>query len=124
MMTQQDNMHTSQDLKPLTIRRQGRSIRVRLQDRYVLLGDLDEIQEAVTRMLEEIEHPEVVVDLGEVAYLPSSGLGMLIALHRRVARRRGRFRLVNVKSDEVRDLLSISRVDEVLEIGSDRATLS
>jgi anti-anti-sigma factor len=59
--------------------------------------------------------PRVVVDLSEVHFIDSSGLGALIALHQRAADVGGELTL-RAPSDAVRRVLDLTRTGPVFEV--------
>jgi len=87
-----------------------------------LRGELD-MEHAYTfdeelRRVEEREPPTLVIDLRELWFMDSSGLGRLLAARRRA--RRARRRLVLVRgSAAVQRLLAMTAIDESFEIVSD-----
>lgn len=56
----------------------------------------------------------VVVDLRDVSFLDSSGLGAIIALHHRVRAQGGRMQLVC--GDVTLPLVRLTRIDQVIEV--------
>ncbi|NWG12168.1 MAG: STAS domain-containing protein [Acidobacteria bacterium] len=60
-------------------------------------------------------HRQIVVDLKNLPYVDSTGLGRLIRAHISVRQSGGRVRLCNV-TPRVMDLLKLSRLDTVLDI--------
>jgi anti-sigma B factor antagonist len=90
--------------------------------RIALRGELD-LNHAYTfdeelRRIEDGRPPCIVLDLRELSFMDSCGVGRLVAARRR-ARRAGR-RLVLVRGGRaVQHLLSLSGVDEMFEIVGD-----
>lgn len=85
----------------------------------VLSGDLD-VYAAVSfeeRLVGSVtpEDRDVVVDLAEVRYVDSSGLGTLVALRKRLERE-GKKMILARPSEEVRKLLELVRLTKVFEI--------
>lgn len=58
----------------------------------------------------------LVVDLSEVAYLDSSGIGLLFNLSRRLSRRRQGLAVVAPNQAPVREILDVTGVSAVLEV--------
>lgn len=58
---------------------------------------------------------EIIVDIETVSYIDSAGLGLLIAIHREVARRGGRWALVGASAQAVR-LLAVTQADHFLPL--------
>jgi anti-sigma B factor antagonist len=90
--------------------------------RIALRGELD-LNHAYTfdeelRRVEDGQPPCIVLDLRELSFMDSCGVGRLVAARRR-ARRAGR-RLVLVRGGRaVQHLLALSGVDEMFEIVGD-----
>jgi|WetSurMetagenome_2_1015567.scaffolds.fasta_scaffold177479_1 anti-sigma B factor antagonist len=81
------------------------------------------IDRMATRLKELIEtaiEDRFLVDLGPVAYLSSSALGMLLGMQRRVVQRKGRLRLAGI-NDEVMEVFRITKLDTVFDIYKDEA---
>lgn len=57
----------------------------------------------------------LLLDLGEVRYVSSAGLGALIAFHRKVRAAGGRFALANT-THAVREVLTLTRLDKLLDV--------
>lgn len=73
--------------------------------------------EALRREIEPIlerDVPRVVIDLGRVSHLNSPGLGVLVGLHARCARRGGWMRVARIGS-RVRDLFLITKLTMVFD---------
>lgn len=65
-------------------------------------------------------HPAVVVDLSGVAFIDSTGLGELVGAHKALVEKGARLHLA-ASNERVRRLLSITGLDEVLDVHPDRA---
>ena len=92
---------------------------------FVLSGQL--AHEEGTRQLREALTAAVtdgarlcLLDLRNVTYLDSSGVGSLVALFRHVTRRGGQFKLLS-PSPAVRRVLGISQLTRVFDIFDDEA---
>jgi anti-sigma B factor antagonist len=62
----------------------------------------------------------VLLDLTDVKYVPSMGLGTLVMVNRKLKDNGQRFALVGVQP-EVRNVLSLTRLDQLFEMHPDRA---
>jgi anti-anti-sigma factor len=58
---------------------------------------------------------ELIVDIEAVPYLDSAGLGLLVAIHREVARRGNRWALVGASAQALR-ILSVTQADHFLPV--------
>jgi anti-sigma B factor antagonist len=63
----------------------------------------------------------IVLDMGEVTYVDSSGLGELVASHTAVTRAGGKIKLLNLNKG-VNDLLVLTKLSTVFESFKDEAT--
>jgi anti-sigma B factor antagonist len=86
---------------------------------FKLRGSLDlatapTVRAALGEALEK-QSRELIVDLTQLEFLDSTGLGVLIGAHRRAAEHGGRFRLV-VKEGPISRLLNITGLIAVFEV--------
>jgi anti-anti-sigma factor len=72
-------------------------------------------RERLLAMADRVFDGEMHVDLGRIEYLGSIGLGLLVALHRRVALTNGRLVLVNVAADLL-GVFRLTRLDTILDV--------
>jgi anti-sigma B factor antagonist len=61
----------------------------------------------------------IVFDLGDVEYIDSAGLGMMVLFHGELGSRSGKLRLCGV-NPRVRSLLALTRTDSFLSIDASR----
>lgn len=80
--------------------------------------DFDGFKDEI-RQLIDAGFARVVLDLGDVPWVNSSGLGMLITAHHSLAANAGTLKLCNV-SDRVVGILAVSRLERVFEVHPDR----
>jgi anti-anti-sigma factor len=82
---------------------------------FRLRGRFDAAQEKTAqRVFEQIEG-DCTLDCAELAYISSSGLGLLVALEKRLEKRGARARLLNL-NPHIRELLAMAGLDRVLYI--------
>ena len=75
-------------------------------------GDLT-LRDAVDRALKE-GHATVLLNLTDVSYMDSAGIGELVACYKRVLERNGKMKLVN-PAGRARDLLALTKLDEYFD---------
>lgn len=63
-------------------------------------------------------HTHLEIDLSQTTFVDSCGLGALVALHKAVAARDGKLRLLNPQP-AVRQLLELTRLNHVFEVVSE-----
>jgi anti-sigma B factor antagonist len=64
---------------------------------------------------------KILLNLGDVSYIDSSGLGQLVSTFTTVRRQNGELRLFNL-NNKVHDVLQITKLYTVFEISDDEAT--
>jgi anti-sigma B factor antagonist len=67
------------------------------------------------RELSRADHKKILLNLGDVTYMDSSGMGMLVSVFATVTNQGGQLKLMNVTS-RVKDLLLITKLYTVFEI--------
>jgi len=82
-------------------------------------GELDirsapDLRAWLTKALDDGAH-QLVIDLAQVAFMDSSGLGVLVGAHKRLARLGGRLSVVGV-SEPVGRLLSVTGLSRVFDV--------
>ncbi len=75
-------------------------------------GDLI-LREAVDQAMKEGQG-NLLLNLQEVSYMDSAGIGELVACYKRVLERKGRMKLVN-PAGRARDLLALTKLDEYFD---------
>jgi anti-sigma B factor antagonist len=66
------------------------------------------------------EHKKILLNLGDVNYIDSSGLGHLVSAFTSVRKQEGELKLLNL-TNKVHDLMQITRLYTVFEILEDEA---
>jgi anti-sigma B factor antagonist len=87
----------------------------------ITLGEGNVMLREIVRELAEKGNKKIVLNLGEVQYIDSSGVGELVKTHTTVRNRGGQFRLVNLNK-RVNDLLQMTRLSAVFDIERDEAS--
>ncbi len=73
------------------------------------------LREQISGELEKISGtPKILIDLGDVARIDSSGLGTLVACHVSVVRKDGRIGLINIGTD-IQNLIVMGRLITIFE---------
>jgi anti-sigma B factor antagonist len=72
----------------------------------------------IVRELADKGNKKIVLNLGEVQYIDSSGVGELVKVHTTLRNQGGQLRLVNLNK-RVNDLLQITRLSAVFDIERD-----
>jgi anti-sigma B factor antagonist len=87
----------------------------------ITVGEGNVVLREIVRDLAEKENKRVVLNLSEVNYIDSSGLGELVKSHTTMRNKGGELKLANV-SKRVSDLLQMTRLATVFDIEKDEAT--
>lgn len=88
-----------------------------------LAGDLDivtseDVKRRLAALLED-GNRKITVDMGEVDFIDSSGLGALVAVHQ-LASSKGSHLVVRSVPSRVQNLLRLTRLDRLLTVEADR----
>jgi anti-sigma B factor antagonist len=87
----------------------------------ITLGEGNVMLREIVRELIDKGNRKIVLNLGEVQYVDSSGLGELVKTHTTVRNRSGQLRLVNLNK-RIHDLLQMTRLAAVFDIEPDEAS--
>jgi anti-sigma B factor antagonist len=87
----------------------------------ITLGEGNVMLREIVRELIDNGNRKIVLNLAEVQYVDSSGLGELVKTHTTVRNRSGQLRLVNLNK-RIHDLLQMTRLAAVFDIEPDEAS--
>ena len=87
----------------------------------ITLGEGNVILREIVRDLVEKGNNKIVLNLGEVSYVDSSGVGELVKAFTTVRTKGGQLKLANLNK-RVHDLLQMTRLSKVFEIEKDEAS--
>jgi|SRR5208282_1231206 anti-sigma B factor antagonist len=87
----------------------------------ITLGEGNIILREIVRDLAEKGKKAVVLNLGEVQYMDSSGVGELVKAHTTIRNQGGRLKLANLNK-RVHDLLEMTRLSSVFDIQKDETS--
>ena len=80
----------------------------------ILIGEGDDaLREAVTRLVDGGKS-KILLNLADVPYVDSAGLGEIVRCYTTVSRKNGRLKLINLTKN-IQDLLSITKLLTVFE---------
>jgi len=86
----------------------------------ITLGEGNVMLREVVRELANKGHKQIVLNLGEVHYVDSSGIGELVKTHTTMRNQGGQLKLVNL-NQRINDLLQVTRLSAVFDIAKDEA---
>jgi len=87
----------------------------------ITLGEGNVMLREIVRELVDKGNKKIVLNLGEVQYIDSSGVGELVKTHTTVRNQGGQLRLINLNK-RVDDLLQMTRLAAVFDIDRDEAS--
>ena len=114
-------MQNRTPVKMQTTARQVGDIAVLEISGRITLGEGNVMLREIVRELLDKGNKKIVLDLDEVQYVDSSGIGELVKTHTTVRNRGGQLRLVNLNR-RVNDLLQMTRLSSVFDIERDEAS--
>lgn len=78
------------------------------------IGDGDELLKDKINSLVQQGHTKIVLNLGDVPYVDSAGLGQMVSSYRTVTRSGGNLRLLNLTA-RIREVLTITKLLTVFD---------
>lgn len=104
----------------INVREAGNATIVEVAGRVTLGAAGPSIQDTVQELVDSL-HTNIIIDLGGITYLDSSGLGQLVASAATVASRGGAIKLLNL-TERIYDLMLLTKLCTVFSIYADEAT--
>jgi anti-sigma B factor antagonist len=92
---------------------------VDISGRIELGGESAAVRDLVCDLLRE-GHTQILLNLGDVHYIDSSGLGALVSSFTSVRKQGGELKLLNL-TNKVHDLMQITKLYTVFDIANDEA---
>ena len=102
-----------------TTRQIGRVTIVDISGRIVLGEESAALRELVCKLLEQ-GHRQILLNLGDIHYIDSAGLGSLIGAFTSVRKQHGELKLLKL-TNEVHDMVQITKLYTVFDIMNDEA---
>ena|SRR5215467_1986862 len=106
------------DMK-ITIRQIGDVTVLDIAGRIVLGEECASLRESVCDLLDK-GHKKILINLADVNYIDSSGLGQLVGTFTSVKKNQGELKLLNL-TNKIQDLLQITKLYTVFEISDNEA---
>jgi anti-sigma B factor antagonist len=104
----------------ITTRQVGEAAIIEISGR-ITVGEGNLALREVVRTLVESGEKNIVLNLGKVSYMDSSGLGELVKTHTTIRKSEGELKLVNL-SKRVDELLEMTKLSSVFDIYEDEAS--
>jgi anti-sigma B factor antagonist len=92
---------------------EGKIVIIELRGNYVGGEETDEMRDSIKKLSDE-GNLKLVIDLGEVSYLNSSALGVLIAAHANYAKRGGKIKLCQLNKN-LENLFVITKLSLIFD---------
>ena len=85
-----------------------------------VVGDVDlynvvELKQAIFRLLDAEDVQSLIIDMKNINYMDSSGIGALVAGQKKVKTKGGKFALMNMKED-ILNILKLATLDQFFKI--------
>ena len=107
-------------MKMTTSTRQVGGVTIVDVDGRIELGEESAALREVLRELLAKGHKQILLDLGDVHYIDSSGLGALVSSFTSARKQGGELKLLNL-TDKVTDLLQMTKLYTVFDVKNDEA---
>ena len=104
----------------LFVRLYGGVACIEFLDNELNLRNFDDVEKDITKQLEGMPSVTILFDLSNIRYMYSTTLGILVATQTRLHRRGARMCLCGA-TDNIKDLLHLSRLDMIFELFDTRA---
>jgi len=83
--------------------------------------DINALQESIMSVIEQAERINLILDFGNVRFLSSAVLGLLIRISKRIYERDGQLRLCNI-NPKIYEIFKITRLTKTFDIYNDIET--
>lgn len=107
-------------IKPnISIEYAGKATVVSFADEKILEEqDIKALQESIMSIIEQAERISLILDFGNVRFLSSAVLGLLIRISKRIYERDGKLRLCNI-NPKIYEIFKITRLTKTFDICKD-----
>jgi len=112
-------------IKPnISVEYAGNATIIRFTDEKILEEqDIQALQESIMSVIEQAERINLILDFGNVRFLSSAVLGLLIRISKRIYERDGQLRLCNI-NPKIYEIFKITRLTKTFDIYDDIETAS
>lgn len=83
-------------------------------------GNINDIGQTLAALIEERNHPKLLLDFAAVDHLSSAALGMLIHANNKIRETNGQLRLTNIKP-QILEVFVITKLNKLFKILPSRA---
>jgi len=81
-------------------------------------SDIQALQESIMSVIEQADRINLILDFGNVRFLSSAVLGLLIRISKRIYEHEGQLKLCNI-NPKIFEIFKITRLNKVLDIYTD-----
>ena len=97
----------------------GNATIIRFADEKILEEkDIQALQESIMSVIEQAERINLILDFGNVRFLSSAVLGLLIRISKRIYERDGQLKLCNI-NPKIYEIFKITRLTKTFDIYND-----
>lgn len=109
-----------EQLKPrISVQYVENAVAVSFSDEKILEDkDIQNLQESIMSVIEQVDKINLILDFGNVRFLSSAVLGLLIRVSKKVYEKDGKLRLCNINS-KIYEIFRITRLTKVFDICKD-----
>jgi anti-sigma B factor antagonist len=110
-------------IKPsITVEYAGNATIIGFTDQKILEEkDIKALQESIMSVIEQAEQINLILDFGNVRFLSSAVLGLLIRISKRIYERDGQLKLCNI-NPKIYEIFKITRLTKTFDIYNDVET--
>ena len=107
-------------IKPnISVEYSGNATIMRFTDEKILEEqDIKALQESIMSVIEQSEQINLILDFGNVRFLSSAVLGLLIRVSKRICEQEGQLRLCNI-NPKIYEIFKITRLTKTFDIHTD-----
>jgi anti-sigma B factor antagonist len=108
------------DIKPrISVEYASNAVIINFTDEKILEEkDINALQESIISVIEQTEKINLILDFGNVRFLSSAVLGLLIRISKRIYESEGRLRLCNI-NPKIYEIFKITRLTKTFDIYKD-----
>ena len=107
-------------IKPsISVKYAGNATIMKFTDEKILEEqDIKALQDSITSVIEQAERINLILDFGNVRFLSSAVLGLLIRVSKRIYEQEGQLRLCNI-NPKIYEIFKITRLTKTFDIHTD-----
>jgi len=108
------------EIKPrISVEYAGKAAIVSFTDEKILEEkDIEALQDSITSIIKQAERINLILDFGNVRFLSSAVLGLLIRISKRIYEHEGQLRLCNI-NPKIYEIFKITRLTKTFDIYND-----